>query len=144
MQIARQLEFALFDLRLHAEYDPRRGSRVMRILDDVRGRVAVVRHPEYNRFPHAFSHIFGGGYAAGYYSYKWAEVLAADAWSAFEEEGIFNPALASRFRQEILEVGGSVDIAEAFRSFRGRDPRVEPLLVQSGIIPATRQAAGAA
>ncbi len=136
MQMARQLEFALFDLRLHAEYDPRRGSRLKRILEDVRGRVAVVRHPEYNRFAHGFSHIFGGGYAAGYYSYKWAEVLSADAWSAFEEQGVMEPEVAGRFREQILEVGGSVDIADAFRQFRGRDPSIEPLLAQSGIQPA--------
>ena len=134
MQMVRQLEFALFDLRLHAEFDPRRGSRVMRILEDVRNKVAVVRHPEYNRFAHGFSHIFGGGYAAGYYSYKWAEVLAADAWSAFTERGIFDPGVAGQFRRDILEVGGSVDIAEAFREFRGRDPQLEPLLRQAGIV----------
>ncbi len=133
LQIARQLEFALFDLRLHAEYDPKRGSRLLPILESVRQRVAVVRYPEYNRFPHAFSHIFGGGYAAGYYSYKWAEVLAADAWSAFQEGDIFDHELAGRFRQEILEVGGSVDIAHAFQAFRGRAASIEPLLVQAGI-----------
>ena len=135
LQMARQLEFALFDLRMHAEYDPRRGGRIDQILEQVRRQVAVVRHPEYNRFPHAFSHIFGGGYAAGYYSYKWAEILAADAWSAFEARGIFDPELARRFRETILEVGGSVDIADAFRAFRGREPRVEPLLIQHGILP---------
>ncbi len=133
MQMARQLEFALFDLRLHAEYDPNRGSRLLPILESVRKRVAVVRYPEYNRFPHAFSHIFGGGYAAGYYSYKWAEVLAADAWSAFQENDIFDEQLAGRFRSEILEVGGSVDIADAFEAFRGRAASIEPLLLQSGI-----------
>ncbi len=135
LQMARQLEFALFDLRMHAEYDPRRGGRIDQILEQVRRQVAVVRHPEYNRFPHAFSHVFGGGYAAGYYSYKWAEILAADAWSAFEAHGVFDPELAGRFRQAILEVGGSVDIADAFRAFRGREPRVEPLLIQHGILP---------
>jgi oligopeptidase A len=136
MQMVRQLEFALFDLRLHAEYDPRRGSRMERILEDVRSKVAVVRHPEYNRFAHGFSHIFGGGYAAGYYSYKWAEVLAADAWSAFEEQGVLDATLARRFREQILEVGGSVEIGQAFRAFRGREPSIEPLLEQSGILEA--------
>jgi len=136
MQMVRQLEFALFDLRLHAEYDPRRGSRLGRILEDVRNKVAVVRHPEYNRFAHGFSHIFGGGYAAGYYSYKWAEVLAADAWSAFVEQGVLDADLARRFREEILEVGGSVDISHAFHAFRGREPSIEPLLEQSGILAA--------
>ena len=136
MQMVRQLEFALFDLRLHAEYDPRRGSRMERILEDVRNKVAVVRHPEYNRFAHGFSHIFGGGYAAGYYSYKWAEVLAADAWSAFEEKGVLDAELARRFREQILEVGGSVEIGQAFCAFRGREPSIEPLLEQSGILEA--------
>ncbi|MDJ0926423.1 MAG: M3 family metallopeptidase [Gammaproteobacteria bacterium] len=140
MQMVRQLEFSLFDLRLHGEYDPARGSRLARILEDVRNRVAVVRHPEYNRFAHAFSHIFGGGYAAGYYSYKWAEVLAADAWSAFEDGGTMNRELAERFRQEILEVGGTVEISDAFAAFRGRAAQLEPLLRQSGILPATGSA----
>jgi oligopeptidase A len=144
MQMVRQLEFAIFDLRLHAEFDPRRGSRLPRILDEVRKRVAVVRYPEYNRFAHAFAHIFGGGYAAGYYSYKWAEVLAADAWSAFEAAGIFDAAVAQRFRREILEVGGTVDIGQAFEAFRGRPPSVEPLLQQSGVLTEETPAAGTA
>jgi oligopeptidase A len=134
MQMVRQLEFAIFDFRLHAEYDPRRGSRLIRVLESVRKQVSVVRHPEFNRFAHAFSHIFGGGYAAGYYSYKWAEVLAADAWSAFEQQGVLDPETATRFRREILEVGGTVDIAEAFRAFRGRPPEIAPLLAQTGIL----------
>lgn len=134
MQMVRQLEFAIFDMRLHAEFDPRRGSRLERVLEEVRKRVAVVRYPEYNRFAHAFAHIFGGGYAAGYYSYKWAEVLAADAWSAFEAGGIFDPDLARRFRSEILEVGGTVEVSQAFEAFRGRPAQVEPLLRQSGIL----------
>jgi len=144
MQMARQLEFAIFDMRLHAEFDPRRGSRMARILEEVRKRIAVVRYPEYNRFAHAFTHIFGGGYAAGYYSYKWAEVLAADAWSAFVEGGIFEPDLAYRFRHEILEVGGTVEISEAFERFRGRQVQVEPLLRQAGILTENSPAAGAA
>ncbi|UCG74062.1 MAG: M3 family metallopeptidase [Chromatiales bacterium] len=144
MQMVRQLEFAIFDMRLHAEFDPRRGSRLDRVLEEVRKRVAVVRYPEYNRFAHAFAHIFGGGYAAGYYSYKWAEVLAADAWSAFEAAGIFDAELAQRFRQQILEVGGTVEVGHAFEAFRGRPARVEPLLQQSGILSAEETAAGAA
>ncbi len=136
MQMVRQLEFAIFDLELHAEYDPRLGSQLGTILEQVRKRVAVVRHPEYNRFAHAFSHIFGGGYAAGYYSYKWAEVLAADAWSAFVEQGVLDAQTAQRFRHGILEVGGTVDIGEAFAEFRGRPPRIEPLLEQAGILSA--------
>jgi oligopeptidase A len=144
MQMSRQLEFAIFDMRLHAEFDPRRGSRLARILDQVRTQVAVVRYPEYNRFAHAFTHIFGGGYAAGYYSYKWAEVLAADAWSAFVDAGIFEPDLARSFRHEILEVGGTVEISEAFERFRGRQVQVEPLLRQAGILAEDAPATGAA
>jgi oligopeptidase A len=93
----------------------------------------MLRHPEYNRMPHGFSHIFAGGYAAGYYSYKWAEVLAADAFSAFEEAGIFDQATAHRFRKEILEIGGSRDIMEAYIAFRGRKPTIDALLRQNGI-----------
>ena len=133
LQMVRQLEFALFDLRIHAEYDPAGGSRVMDILAEVRDAVAVVKAPEWNRFAHAFTHIFGGGYAAGYYSYKWAEVLAADAFAAFEEAGLFNTELARRFRENVLEIGGSRDIADAFVAFRGRPAHVDALLKQSGI-----------
>ncbi|MBN8280500.1 MAG: M3 family metallopeptidase [Gammaproteobacteria bacterium] len=133
LQMVRQLEFALFDLRIHAEYDPATGARVMDILAEVRDAVAVIRPPEWNRFAHAFTHIFGGGYAAGYYSYKWAEVLAADAFAAFEESGLFNPELARRFREQVLEIGGSRDIGDAFVAFRGRPAHVDALLKQSGI-----------
>jgi oligopeptidase A len=136
LQMLRQLEFSLFDLRIHAEYDPARGGRVMDILREVRDQVAVVRQPEWNRFAHAFSHIFGGGYAAGYYSYKWAEVLAADAFAAFEERGLFDAELARRFRESVLEIGGSRDIGEAFVAFRGRPAEVGALLKQSGIVAA--------
>ncbi len=103
------------------------------MLDDVRNEVALIMHPAYNRLPHSFSHIFAGGYAAGYYSYKWAEVLAADAFSAFEESGIFDADTARRFRREILEVGGSRDIMEAYVAFRGRKPTLDALLRMSGI-----------
>lgn len=133
LQMVRQLEFALFDLRIHAEYDPAKGGRIMQILAEVRDTVAVIRQPAWNRFAHAFTHIFGGGYAAGYYSYKWAEVLAADAFAAFAESGLFNADLARRFRQNVLEIGGSRDIGEAFVAFRGRPAQVEALLRQSGI-----------
>ena len=133
LQMVRQLEFALFDLRIHAEYDPATGARIMDILDEVRDTVAVIHPPEWNRFAHAFTHIFGGGYAAGYYSYKWAEVLAADAFAAFEESGLLNPALARRFREQVLEIGGSRDIGEAFVAFRGRPAHVDALLKQSRI-----------
>ncbi|MCC5794692.1 MAG: M3 family metallopeptidase [Chromatiales bacterium] len=135
MQMVRQLEFALFDIRLHAEYDPARGGRVGELMDEVREAVAVIRPPAWNRMAHGFAHVFAGGYDAGYYSYKWAEVLAADAWEAFEEAGIFDPETARRFRHELLEVGGSRDIGEAYRAFRGRAPEVAALLRQSGILP---------
>ncbi|MEZ5564229.1 MAG: M3 family metallopeptidase [Gammaproteobacteria bacterium] len=133
VQMVRQLEFALFDLRIHAEYSPATGGRIMDVLAEVRDTVAVLRHPAWNRFAHAFTHIFGGGYAAGYYSYKWAEVLAADAFAAFEESGLFNADLARRFRENILEIGGTRDIGEAFVAFRGRPAHVDALLRQSGI-----------
>ena len=133
MQTVRQLEFALFDFRMHAEYDPARGGRVAAILNEVRERVAVVKPPSFNRFPQSFSHIFSGGYAAGYYSYKWAEVLAADAFSAFEEHGVFSRDTARKFLNAILEKGGSRDAMEAFVEFRGRKPKIEPLLKQMGL-----------
>ena len=129
----RQLELGLFDFRLHAEYDPSNATPVLKVLDDVRAEVSLLTHPSYSRLPHAFSHIFAGGYAAGYYSYKWAEVLAADAFSAFEEAGIFDAATAQRFRSEILEVGGSRDIMDAYVAFRGRKPTIDALLRQDGI-----------
>ncbi len=134
LQTVRQLEFALLDLRVHAEYDQVRGARVLEILNEVRAQVAVIKPPPFNRFPHSFSHIFSGGYAAGYYSYKWAEVLAADAFSAFEEQGIFDENTAGRFASAILEKGGSRDAMEAFIEFRGRKPEIEPLLRQLGLI----------
>jgi oligopeptidase A len=133
MQTVRQLEFSLFDFRIHAEYSPERGGRIAEILAAVRDEVAVVRPPAFNRFPHSFQHIFSGGYAAGYYSYKWAEVLSADAFGAFEESGIFDQATARRFLQAILERGGSRDAMDAFVEFRGRKPDLEPLLRQMGL-----------
>jgi oligopeptidase A len=133
MQSVRQLEFALFDFRLHAEFAPARGSRLAATMAEVRAEVAVVRPPAFNRFAHSFQHIFSGGYAAGYYSYKWAEVLSADAFGAFEESGIFDAATARRFLGSILERGGSRDAMEAFVEFRGRQPELEPLLRQLGL-----------
>ena len=130
----RQLEFALFDFRLHAEYDPARGARVHEILGEVRDEVAVFAVPEWNRFPHNFGHIFAGGYAAGYYSYKWAEVLSADAFAAFEEQGVFDKHVAQRFLDSILSQGGSKKALEAFVDFRGRAPDVNALLKQQGLI----------
>ena len=133
MQMVRQLEFALFDFRLHLEYDPARGPRVYEILDEVREQVAVMKPPSFNRFPHSFSHIFAGGYAAGYYSYKWAEVLSSDAFSAFEEKGIFDRDTGLRFLSTVLEQGGSREPMELFVEFRGREPTIDALLRHSGI-----------
>ncbi len=133
MQMLRQLEFSLFDFRLHHEFDPAFGARVQAILDQVRSEVAVFLPPEFNRFQHSFSHIFAGGYAAGYYSYKWAEVLSADAFSRFEEEGIFNARTGADFMQQILEKGGSRSPMELFRAFRGREPKIDALLRHCGI-----------
>ncbi len=133
MAMLRQIEFALFDFQLHATFDPEKDSDPLSVLKAVRDEVSLVPHPEYNRLPHSFSHIFAGGYAAGYYSYKWAEVLAADAFAAFEEAGIFDRETASRFRSEILEIGGSRDIMDAFVAFRGRKPTLDALLRYSGI-----------
>ena len=137
----RQLEFALFDFRVHAEYSPQAGGRIMQILREVRSEVAVVPVPEWNRFPNSFGHVFAGGYAAGYYSYKWAEVLAADAFGAFEERGVFDRATAQRFFDAILSRGGSRDALEAFVEFRGRRPDVRALLKQNGILRAGELAA---
>jgi len=133
MQMVRQLEFSLFDFRLHREYDPDRGGRIYEILEQVRQQVAVVHPPAFNRFAHGFSHIFAGGYAAGYYSYKWAEVLSADAFSLFEERGIFDQATGRAFLHNILEQGGSKDAMELFVAFRGREPQIDALLRHSGI-----------
>jgi len=130
----RQLEFALFDFRLHAEYDPAQGARLEQILAEVRAEVGVFAVPEWNRFPHNFGHIFAGGYAAGYYSYKWAEVLAADAFAAFEEQGVFDRDVAQRFLDAILSQGGSKKALDAFVDFRGRPPDVNSLLRQQGLI----------
>jgi oligopeptidase A len=134
LAMLRQVEFAVFDMRLHAEEVP--GRTALQLLDEVRERVAVLKPPAFNRFPNSFSHIFAGGYAAGYYSYKWAEVLSADAYSLFEEEGVLSPRAGARFRDEILAVGGSRPAAESFRAFRGREPRVDALLRHSGMIEA--------
>ncbi|MGM0413195.1 MAG: oligopeptidase A [Pseudomonadota bacterium] len=133
LQMVRQLEFSLFDFRLHRDYDPDAGGRVLETLEAVRDQVAVVRPPEWHRFPHSFGHIFAGGYAAGYYSYKWAEVLSADAFERFEEEGIFNTETGRAFLAEVLEVGGSRDAMESFIAFRGREPQVDALLRHNGL-----------
>ena len=132
MQFVRQLEFALFDMHLHYDYDAARSSP-MQLLEAVRKRVAVYSVPGYNRFPYQFSHIFAGGYAAGYYSYKWAEVLSADAYGAFEEGGVLNPQVGERFRREVLAAGGSRPALESFVAFRGRAPRIDALLRHNGM-----------
>ena len=139
LAMLRQIEFAVFDMRLHRDFDPDAGASVLELLEEVRDRVAVLRPPAWNRFPNGFSHVFAGGYAAGYYSYKWAEVLSADAYGAFEDarglQGVMDAATGARFRDEVLAVGGSRPAAESFRAFRGREPRVEALLRHNGMIP---------
>ena len=131
MQTLRQIEFSLFDLELHSSIAP--DMTALDLARDVRSRVAVIFPPDYNRFPNSFSHIFAGGYAAGYYSYKWAEVLSADAFSLFEEKGVLDPAIGQRFRNEILAVGGSRPALESFKAFRGREPSMDALLRHNGM-----------
>lgn len=133
MQLVRQLEFALFDFRIHAEYSSKTGDRIQETLNEVRGAVAVVPATEFNRFQHSFSHIFGGGYAAGYYSYKWAEVLACDAFAQFEEQGLLKPEVGRQFLNEVLSQGGSKPPLELFVNFRGREPEIDALLRHTGI-----------
>jgi oligopeptidase A len=133
MQTLRQVEFALFDFELHAHYDPEAPMPFMDVLAGVRDRVAVMPAPAFGRFPCAFSHIFAGGYAAGYYSYKWAEVLSADAFSRFEEEGVMSAEVGRSFAENILERGGSADPMALFIAFRGRQPSVDALLRHNGL-----------
>lgn len=136
LQMLRQLEFALFDMHLHADFDPHGAKTVQQLLNEVRKQVAVIIPPEFNRFPNSFSHIFGGGYAAGYYSYKWAEVLSADAFSMFEENpkgAVINAETGMRFWNEILAVGGSRPAFESFVAFRGREPKIDALLRHNGM-----------
>ncbi len=133
MTMVRQLEFSIFDFRLHLEYDPSQDNQVEKVLAEVRDHVAVVKPPKFNRFAHSFSHIFAGGYAAGYYSYKWAEVLSADAFSKFEEKGIFDRKTGIEFLEAILEQGGSKEPMDLFIEFRGREPEIDALLRHSGI-----------
>jgi oligopeptidase A len=134
MQMLRQLEFSLFDFRLHAEYQTEVPLNAQELLQQVRDQVAVLKPPAFNRFENSFSHIFAGGYAAGYYSYKWAEVLSADAFSRFEEEGIFNAKTGESFLQTILQRGGSAAPMELFKAFRGREPKSDALLRHSGLV----------
>ena len=134
MQMLRQLEFAIFDFRLHAEYQPgQKSEQTQRLLDEVRQQIAVLQPAPYNRFQNSFSHIFGGGYAAGYFSYKWAEVLSADAFAKFEENGVFDPATGQAFLHKVLEKGGSENAMDLFVDFRGRKPTIDALLRHSGI-----------
>ena len=133
MFMVRQIEFSLFDFRIHNEYDPNQGGRIYAILEQVRKQVAVVLPPDFNRFAHSFSHIFAGGYAAGYYSYKWSEVLSSDAFSLFEENGIFDQSTGLSFLNNVLEKGGSENAMELFVKFRGRKPEIDALLRHNGI-----------
>ena len=133
MIMVRQLEFSLFDFKIHQNYDPEKGGRIYETLQQVREQVSVVKPPVFNRFAHSFSHIFAGGYAAGYYSYKWAEVLSSDAFSLFEEKGIFDETTGKAFLTNILETGGTEDAMELFIKFRGRKPTIDALLRHNGI-----------
>jgi len=142
MHMVRQLEFALFDFRLHGDRQARDAAAIQALLDQVRDEVAVIEPPAYNRFQHSFAHIFAGGYAAGYYSYLWAEVLSADAFSKFEENGIFDRPTGDQFLHNILEQGGARDPMELFTAFRGREPRIDALLRHSGISTAETAAPG--
>lgn len=132
LMMLRQLEFSLFDFELHATHGD--GRSVLQVLDAIRDEVSVMRPPTYNRFANSFAHIFAGGYAAGYYSYKWAEVLSADAFSRFEEEGVFNGDTGRAFREAILARGGSLEPMQLFIDFRGREPSIDALLRHSGLI----------
>jgi len=133
MQTLRQIEFALFDIRLHTEYSDQNKINPIKLLETIRDEIAVVRPPSWNRFPNSFSHIFAGGYAAGYYSYKWAEVLASDAFSLFEEQGILSSHAGQKFQDEVLSKGGSRPAMESFVAFRGREPSVDALLRHNGM-----------
>jgi len=134
MQTVRQIEFALVDMHLHHDYDPAGAKTPLQLLHEIRAKVAVAMPPEYNRFLNNFSHVFSGAYAAGYYSYKWAEVLSADAYSLFEQNGVLDSRTGTRFREEILAVGGSRPALESFTAFRGREPRIDALLRHNGMI----------
>ncbi len=134
MQTLRQIEFSIFDMRLHSDFDAYGNDDVLSLIAEVRKEVAVLIPPAYNRFANSFSHIFDGGYAAGYYSYKWAEVLSADAYSMFEEHGVLNAEIGARFRKEVLAVGGSRDAMQSFIAFRGREPSIDALLRHNGLV----------
>jgi oligopeptidase A len=144
MHFVRQLEFGLFDMLLHSDFDAEHGG-VLQLIDEVRREVAVVFPPAFNRFVNQFGHIFGGGYAAGYYSYKWAEVLSADAYAAFEERreqgGVLNAEVGARFRAEVLGAGGARPALQSFVAFRGREPSIDALIRHNGMVENLRQAA---
>ena len=136
LQMLRQIEFALFDMHIHFDFKPGGNKTVIQLLNDIRKAVAVIIPPDFNRFPNSFAHIFAGGYAAGYYSYKWAEVLSADAYSMFEEtasDGVVNAATGARFLEEVLAKGGSRSALESFVAFRGREPELDALLRHNGM-----------
>jgi oligopeptidase A len=139
LQILRQIEFALFDMLMHSSFEAGGAKSILDLLDEVRAEVAVLIPPAYQRFPHSFSHIFSGGYAAGYYSYKWAEVLSADAYSMFEENGVLNPDVGARFRSEILAMGGSRGAMQSFTAFRGREPSLDALLRHNGLLETSQE-----
>jgi len=134
LQTLRQTEFALFDMLMHSNFEAGGGKTILQLLDEVRTEVAVLIPPAFHRFPHSFAHIFSGGYAAGYYSYKWAEVLSADAYGLFEENGVLNPDVGARFRGEILAMGGSRGAMQSFTAFRGREPSMDALLRHHGLL----------
>jgi oligopeptidase A len=134
LQTLRQIEFSLFDMLMHSSFEAGGAKSILQLLDEVRTEVAVLIPPAFHRFPHSFAHIFSGGYAAGYYSYKWAEVLSADAYSLFEENGVLNPDVGARFRSEILAMGGSRGAMESFSAFRGREPGIDALLRHNGLL----------
>ncbi|MBN2689812.1 MAG: M3 family metallopeptidase [Gammaproteobacteria bacterium] len=133
LQMLRQLEFSLFDFKLHMQFNPKKTDQIKNVLETIRNKVSVISTPKFNRFPNSFLHIFAGGYAAGYYSYKWAEVLSTDAFAAFEENGIFDKKTAQSFMHNFLEPGGSIDPAILFKRFRGRKPKIDALLKHNGI-----------
>ena len=132
--LVEQREFSLFDMLMHSNFEAGGAKSILQLLDEVRAEVAVLIPPAFHRFPHSFSHIFACGYAAGYYSYKWAEVLSADAYSLFEENGVLNPDVGARFRAEILAMGGSRGAMDSFSAFRGREPSIDALLRHNGLL----------
>ena len=130
----RQIEFALFDMHVHFDYKPNGNRTVLQLMNEIRNEVAVIIPPDFNRFPNSFAHIFAGGYAAGYYSYKWAEVLDADAFAYFQEKGIFNKEVATKFKDNVLSKGGTDHPMTLYKQFRGQEPKPDALLKRAGLI----------